>query len=282
MIRIVTDSAANLSPDVAKQYNIPIVPLKVQFGTTTYREGIDLSQDEFFVRLAQANPLPTTSQPSPAEFEDVFRDIVQEGDEVIAVTISSKLSGTYNSARNGALALGANAPISVVDSLSASGGTGLLVLAAAKLAEAGWSRDKIVEQVQKLADQILLVLTLDTLEYLKKGGRIGGAQAFLGGLLRVKPVILLKDGVIEAAGRARSRGKAIDQLVQMEVERFGTQPVWVSLAQAQADDISILERQANDSLSIQQLLRADIGPVVATHTGPGVLGIAAMPVPTGL
>ncbi len=276
MIRIVTDSAANLPPHIAQQYNVTVVPLYVQVGNDTYREGINLSQGEFFTRLPNANPLPTTSQPSPADFEDVYRSIVEAGDEIVSVHISSKLSGTNNSARNAANALD-DAPISVVDTLSASVGEALMVMAAARMAQAGKSRQEIVSKIEALANQTLLVLTLDTLEYLRKGGRIGGAAAFLGGLLRVKPVIYIKDGKLEPGERARSRRKAIEQMVQMEVERFGNQPVWLSVGQANAPDLDDLETQARARLNVQESIRCEIGPVVATHTGPGALGIAVLP-----
>jgi DegV family protein with EDD domain len=239
---------------------------------------VEISQDEFFELLPNANPLPKTSQPSPADFEEVFRPILDAGDEIIAITLSSKLSGTYNSAHNAAMTL-EGAPISVVDSMSASAGIALIVLAAARMVEAGRSREEIVSRLEAMAQQVFLVLTLDTLEYLKRGGRIGGAAAFLGGLLRVKPLIMLKDGVIEAAGRARSRPKAIQQIIEMESGRFGDRPVWVAVAQAQASDVGELEALAKEQLNVTELLRANVGPVVAAHTGPGVLGIAAVSEP---
>jgi DegV family protein with EDD domain len=278
MIRIVTDSAATLPAGIAEQYNIEVVPLYVKVGQDTYREGINLSDEEFFARLPSANPLPTTSQPSPADFENVYRPIIEAGDEILSIHISSPLSGTYNSARNAIMAMD-NPPISVVDTLSVSPGTSLIVIAAARMAQAGKSREEIVAKCEELAQQVLLVLTLDTLEYLRKGGRIGGAQAFLGGLLRVKPVIYLKDGKLQPGERARSRRKAIEQLVEMEKQRFGNQPLWVIVAQANANDLNELEAQARSGLNVQELWHCNIGPVVSTHTGPNALGIAAIPAP---
>ncbi|MDQ4074927.1 MAG: DegV family protein [Chloroflexota bacterium] len=278
MIRIVTDSGANLPPAIVAKYNIAIVPLRVHIGDQSYREGIEISQERFYQQLVDADPLPKTSQPSPAEFEEVYREILEQGDEIVSIHLTSKLSGTYNSARNAMLALD-ETRMSVIDSKSASVGMGLLVLAAARLAEAGRSREEIVSRVETLADDVLLVFTPETLEYLRKGGRIGAAQAFLGGLLRVKPIIMLQDGVVEPSGRARSRGKAIEQLVQMEVDRFGDRPVWVGIAQAMAEDVDQLEELARERLKIQELIRAEISPVIATHAGPGVLGIAVLPAP---
>lgn len=278
MIRIVTDSAATLPVGVAEQYGIEVVPLYVQIGDQTYQEGINLTASEFYARLPTANPLPTTSQPSPADFADVYAPIIEAGDEIVSVHISSPLSGTYNSAHNATLTLD-EPPISVVDTLSVSPGEALLVLTAARMAQAGKSRQEIVAKCEELAKQVLLVLTLDTLEYLRKGGRIGGAQAFLGGLLRVKPVIYLKDGKLEPGERARSRRKAIEQLVEMERARFGNQSLWVVVAEANASDLDDLEAQARSQLNVQELWRCTIGPVVGTHTGPNALGIAAIPAP---
>lgn len=279
MVRIVTDSAANIPDELVEKHRLAVVPLKVQLNGQTYREGVDLSQEEFFAQLPKANPLPSTSQPSPLEFQEVYEEILKDGDEIISIHLSSDLSGTYNSARNAASALEGQ-PIAVVDSRSVSAGIALHVLAAAHMVEAGLSRDEIVSRLGSLAPETLLVLTLDTLEYLKKGGRIGGARALLGGLLRVKPLIYIKDGKLEPGERARSRKKAIEQLVQMEVDRFGDQPLWVGLAEAAADDRAVLESLAQERLNIQKLIRCQIGPVVATHTGPGTLGIVAMPAPT--
>ncbi len=279
MIHIVTDSGANLPSAIAEAHNIKVVPLKVNMGSTSYQEGVDLSNEQFFQQLPTANPMPTTSQPSPADFEEVYAERLTMGADIVSVHLSSKLSGTYNSARTAAMTLGSGR-ISVIDSKSASVGVSLLVLAAARMAQAGRSRQEIVLHLERMADEMLLVLTLDTLEYLRRGGRIGGARAFLGGLLKVKPVILLKNGVIEAGERARSRRKAIDQLIQMEADRFGKQPVWVGVAQAMADDVAELEALARERLNVQELIRSDIGPVVATHTGPGTLGLAVVPAPT--
>ncbi|HBY94465.1 MAG TPA: DegV family protein, partial [Chloroflexi bacterium] len=220
MIRVVTDSAANLPPSVAREYNVQIVPLIVNIGGTGYREGIELGTEQFYNLLPQASPVPTTSQPSPADFEAVFSRVLAAGDEVVAVTLSSELSGTYNSAVQAAVALGEHAPITIVDSRSVSAGEALMVAAAARAAIAGHSRAEITEMLGPMVDETLLIFTLETLEYLKRGGRIGGARAFLGSILRVQPVILIKDGRVEAGDRARNRRRAIERLVEMPRDRF--------------------------------------------------------------
>lgn len=280
MIRIVTDSGANLPPAVAREFDIQVVPLVVNIGGTGYREGIELGAEQFYNLLPQASPLPTTSQPTPADFEAVFSKIVAAGDEVVAVTLSSELSGTYNSAVQAVAAIGDDVPISVVDSRSISVGEGLMAVASARAAQAGRSRAQIVEMVRRMVDETLLILTLETLEYLKRGGRIGGARAFLGSILRIKPVIVIKDGRLEAGDRARNRRRAIERLVEMERDRFGTQPVWVGVAHAVAEeDRDVLVRQLQQTLNIEYLLQSEVGPVVGAHAGPGALGVAVVPAP---
>ncbi|MCZ7574097.1 MAG: DegV family protein [Ardenticatenaceae bacterium] len=280
MIRVVTDSAANLPPSVAREYNVQIVPLIVNIGGTGYREGIELGTEQFYNLLPQASPVPTTSQPSPADFEAVFSRVLAAGDEVVAVTLSSELSGTYNSAVQAAVALGEHAPITIVDSRSVSAGEALMVAAAARAAKAGHSRAEITEMLGPMVDETLLIFTLETLEYLKRGGRIGGARAFLGSILRVQPVILIKDGRVEAGDRARNRRRAIERLVEMPRDRFGTQPVWAGVADAVAEsDRDVLLRELQRNLNIEYLLQCEVGPVLGAHAGPGALGVAAVPAP---
>lgn len=279
MIRLVSDSTANLPADLVAQYNVEVVPLKVQIGSDTFREGEDLSQAEFFDRLPTANPLPTTSQPSPLEFEEVYNKILSSGDEILSLHISSDLSGTYNSARNAAESVEAGDRVSVVDTRSVSAGLALLVVAAGEMVAAGKSRKEIVAAIEELKGKVHLLLTLDTLEYLKRGGRIGGAAAFIGGLLRVKPTIVVQNGKLEAGERARSRRKALDHLVESQVQRFGNQPVWVGSAEAMAEDIDAFEGMLRERLNVQRYFRCQIGPVVATHTGPNTLGVAVIPAP---
>lgn len=280
MIRVVTDSAANLPPSVAREHDVQVVPLIVNIAGTGYREGVELGTEQFYNLLPQATPPPTTSQPTPADFEAVFSEILAAGDEVIAVVLSSELSGTYNSAIQAAAALGPDAPISIVDSRSVSAGEALMVAAAARAARAGQPRGAIVEMLGRMVDETLLIFTLETLEYLKRGGRIGGARAFLGSILRIQPVIVIKDGRVEAGDRARNRRRAIERLVEMQRDRFETRPVWAGVAHAVAEaDRDVLVREIQNALNIEYLLQCEVGPVLGTHAGPGALGVACVPAP---
>lgn len=278
MVRIVTDSTANIAPDLAAQHNITIVPLKVQMGGKAYSEGVDLTGQEYIQRLPTQNPLPTTSQPTPIEFEETYNKILAEGDEIVSIHLSSDLSGTHNSATIGRNSTNPD-KITVVDSRTVSAGLALLVIAAAEMAQAGKSRDEIESGVKKLMATNPLALTLDTLEYLRKGGRIGGAQALIGGLLKIKPTIEIKNGKLEAGERARSRSKALDLLAEKMVSTFGDKPVWVGIAEVASPDVGEFERMLRERLNVQRFYVCTIGPVVATHTGPNTIGVTGIYAP---
>jgi DegV family protein with EDD domain len=279
MVRIVTDSTANLKPELAAQHNILVIPLKVQMGNQAYSEGVDLTGEEYIRKLPSQNPLPTTSQPTPIEFEEAYNRILAEGDEIISIHLSSDLSGTHNSATIGANSTD-KSKITVIDSRTISVGLTMLAIAAAEMAKAGKSRSEIVASIEKLMQTVPLALTLDTLEYLRKGGRIGGAQALIGGLLKIKPTIEVKNGKLEAGERARSRGKALDLLVEKMVATFGNKPIWVGIAEVASPDVAEFEKALRAKLNVQRLYICTIGPVVATHTGPNTIGVAGMHAPT--
>lgn len=280
MIHIVTDSTATMPADLVQKHNIAVVPLIVQMGNQTFHEGVNLTQEEFFKRLPSAKPLPTTSQPSPADFQKTYENILNDSNEteIISLHISSELSMTYNSALNGAKATQPDR-ISVVDTRTVSAGLALLVLLATKMAEMGKSRAEIVKAIQSASEQSQLLFTLDTLEYLRRGGRIGGARALIGSLLRIKPILKLQDGRLEAGKRARSRRKALQMIVEQLSGQFSDQPLWVAIADAQANDLNLFQTMLEEKLNVQEFMICQIGPVVATHAGPNTLGVAVMPAP---
>ncbi len=280
MIYIVTDSTATMPPDLVEKHQIAVVPLIVQMGSQTYHEGVNLTQEEFFKRLPTTDPLPTTSQPSPADFQKTYADILNRSDEneIISLHLSSELSMTYNSAVNGAKEVQPD-KISVVDSRTVSAGLALLVLLAVKMANMGKSRQDIVKAIESYSQQSHLLFTLDTLEYLRRGGRIGGARALIGSLLRIKPILELKNGRLGPGKRGRSRRKALQMMVKQVSDNFSNQPIWVALANAQSNDMNLFQTMLQDNLNIQEFIVCQIGPVVATHTGPNTLGVAVMPAP---
>ncbi|MDQ7028377.1 MAG: DegV family protein [Ardenticatenia bacterium] len=278
MVTIVTDSAANLPAPVVRELDITVVPLTVIFGDQSYREGVDITPEQFYNLLRTSPVFPSTSQPSPQDFVDVFRPILDRGEEVLCVTISRELSGTYNSAVQ-AQAMLSGAPITVVDSQSASAGQALLVVAAARATRAGATRAEAAEVVRALRQELLLLFTLDTLEYLQRGGRIGRASAFVGTMLRIKPILRIQ-GVVEPFDRVRRRQRALERMIEAVTDRYGDRPVWVGLAHGDAEEEfhelgALLEHRFN----IQYLLKTVVGPVVGAHGGPGVIGLAVMPEP---
>jgi DegV family protein with EDD domain len=277
MIKIVTDSTAYLPPATVREQDIQIVPLYVHFGQEALREGIELSNDEFYSRLQEVEELPTTSQPSPGEFYEVFKALVDAGHEVVTLTISSKLSGTWNSAM-AAKEMLPDAPISVIDTLSTSVGLQLMVQAASDAAANGFSRQEIVDQVEAIKEKLQIWFVVDTLEYLAKGGRIGNGKAFLGTLLKVKPILVLQHGAIEPLEQVRSKRKAHDRMLELVEEYLGTDGPQARIAIAHAlvpQEAQAIGQEIEGRLGCGQPLTAGIGPVIGTHTGPGVIGVAA-------
>jgi DegV family protein with EDD domain len=276
MIKIVTDSTAYLPEAVVREHDIRVVPLYVHFGTEAFKEGVELSHEQFYDRLAKAPELPTTSQPTPREFFEVFKELTDAGHEIIALTISSKLSGTWESAIAAKEEL-PEANIHVVDSLSTSVGLHLMVQVAIEGAAAGVTAEEIVAQIEEIKPKLRFMFVVDTLEYLAKGGRIGNARAFLGTLLKVKPILFLQDGAIEPLEQVRSKRKAQARMLELVEEYLGDDGARAKVAIASAlvpDEVELLRKKIEERLDCAEPLSSEIGPVIGTHTGPGVIGVA--------
>ncbi len=270
MVRIVTDSTADLTPEQQRAAGITVVPLNVHFGDEVFRDHVDLSTDEFFRRLKASPQLPRTSQPSVGAFEEAYRSLRQGGDEIVSVHLSSKVSGTYNSALMAAQSVG-EGKIDVVDSLSTSMALGFIALEGAKLARAGRDRQAVAECLRGLVPKARVICVVDTLTYLERGGRIGKARALLGSLLNVKPILQLKDGEVVPLGRARGRPQALSRLVEL-LERDGkVSQLAIMHGAAHTDAEQLRERVASSYPSVDIQL-TEIGAVLGTHTGPGVIG----------
>ena len=211
-VKIVTDSTSDLTPEIAGELGITVVPLYVHFGTEAYRDGVDLTTDDFYRKLVQSKTLPTTATPAPRTFAEVYDRLAEETDEILAIVISSKLSATYEAAVEGKELRKSKSPLEIIDSLWATMGLGLIVISAAKAAQAGASLDEVIDVARSSMRRVDFRMAFDTLEYLRRGGRIGTAQAFLGSMLKVNPILTIKDGCTEAVARTRSRAKAIDYL----------------------------------------------------------------------
>ncbi len=270
MVRIVTDSTADLTPEQQQAAGITVVPLNVHFDDQVFRDHVDLTTDEFFRRLKASPQLPRTSQPSVGVFEEAYRTLRQSGDEIVSVHLSSKVSGTYNSALMAAQSVD-NGAIEVVDSLSTSMALGFMALEGARLAWAGKDRKTISERLQALVPKARVICVVDTLTYLERGGRIGKARALVGSLLNFKPILQLQDGEVVPIGRARGRPQALSRLVEL-LERDGqVSQLAIMHGAAQADAEQLRDRVAASYPGLDILL-TETGAVLGTHTGPGVIG----------
>lgn len=282
-IAFVTDSTAGLPLDQVRDHDVTVIPLQVIFGTEAFRDGVDLRQDQFFERLKSARTLPTTSQPTTADMTEAYKRLANDPgvDSIIGVHISSRLSGTVDMAASAAreLAEQSGKKITVIDSLSAYMGEGLMVIDGARAAEAGKSHQEVVALIEGMIPRVRILVLVDTLEYLQRGGRIGGAQAFLGTLLNVKPILQVKEGRIEPLERVRTRRRAMERLAELGAEYSRGKPTQIAVGHAQApEDARLLSKMVREKMNVVEEFESDLGPVISTHTGPGVLGFVYYPV----
>jgi DegV family protein with EDD domain len=274
MISVVTDSTGYLPQEIIDQYNIRVVPLNVHFEDgSVFREGIDLTNEEFYQKLVESKSLPTTSQPSPAAFQEVFEELTQDGNQVICTVISTKMSGTYQSAVEAQRSL-PDADIAIVDTQTVAGGLGFMTLTAAEMAQAGSSMQDIVDHLEQLKQEIGVFFTVDTLEYLHKGGRIGTASAMLGTLLKVKPILTIRDGIVQPVDKVRSRAKALQRIVDELAQRASAnQPGQIIVMHALVpEEAEVLKTELQKRLNCSRIMFAQLGSIVGTHAGPGVIG----------
>ena len=270
-IKIVTDSTSDIPPELAESLGVHVVPLTVFFGDEAFRDGVEITRDEFFERLAKGDVLPRTTQPTVGDFEAVYSALAEEGHEIASIHVSSKLSGTINSALTASAQL-SDANVAVVDSGLASLGLTLAVKAAAEAANAGASLEEVTAVARQTAEKVDVYFVLDTLEYLQKGGRIGKAAALFGGLLSIKPVLKIVDGEIHPHEKVRSRAKALARMRE------------IASAGAPYEEIAFIHEISEDEVSsmaahLAPLAKAPLivgrmGSVIGTYTGPGVVGFA--------
>ena len=270
-VRVVTDSACDLPDDLIERDGIEVVPLTIRFGKEELVDRKELSTDEFWRRLADSDVLPETSAPSAGAFEAAFRRQIADGATgIICINLSSKLSATMQSAQVAAQAVQADCPVVVVDSLMVSMGLGSLCLTAARRAADGDSLESIVANVTDRRNRSKLYGALDTLEFLKKGGRVGNARALLGSMLAIKPVLEVRDGEVEEAGKVRTRSKALRLLV----DRVKEGPFEnLAVLHGNAPDLDELLDLLEPLTPRDEIVIGQIGPVIGTHAGPRVIGV---------
>jgi DegV family protein with EDD domain len=278
-IAFVTDSTAYIPDPLLKQYGISVAPQILLWAGQTYRDGVDIQPAEFYLRLKTATEMPTTSQVPVVTMQEIFQNLVDEGSEVFGIFISEKLSGTMRSAVQAREAMGSAAQrVTIVDSNSTAMAMGFQVLTAARAAQQGATVADCKALVEKSREHVGVYFAVDTLEFLHRGGRIGGGVRFIGSVLNLKPILALRDGRVEAEERVRTKGKALDRVVQLVQEKVsGKSNIRLATlhANAEAEAKELLER-ATRELGATESILASLSPVVGTHGGPGTIGLAFM------
>ncbi len=274
-VKIVTDSLSDITEDLAKELGITIVPLYVRFGEEVYRDRVEITTDEFYHKLVHGDILPTTTQPSPGDFLNVYKKLAKETDEILVIVVSGVLSGTYQSALQAKDMVEEKCRIEVIDSRKVAMSLGLIVIEAAKAARAGADLDKLADLVRKAIPRSHLVIYFDTLKYLAKGGRIGKAQGLMGAMLSIKPILTIKDGEMAPLTRVRSPAAGMDYLYNF-VPGF---PKIEALAVEHAttpDEADGLVERLSTIIPKERIYRSIVSPVLGTHAGPNALALTVL------
>ncbi|HAS28209.1 MAG TPA: DegV family protein [Dehalococcoidia bacterium] len=274
-VKIVTDSSADIPPELLKEFDITVVPLYVRFGNDVFKDKVDISNEEFYKRLVSGDVFPATSQPPPLDFKQVYEELAKDADGIVSVHISGKLSGTTPSALQARESMQSSCPIEIIDSLSITNGLGMVCLEAARAAKTGKKMEEVVKIARDAVPEIHLMVIFDTLKYLAKGGRIGKASSLMGAVLNIKPLIGLKDGEVVPLGKARSYSKAMEQQYEF-VEK--------TIREGDVKEISVMYNTNKNAADIlaeriaplyprEKILMGEIGPILGTHGGPNMLGV---------
>jgi DegV family protein with EDD domain len=276
VIKIVTDTTCDLTPAMAKEYDVTITPINIHFGTESYKEGVNMDWDLFYRKIEEMGILPTTSQPSVGEFSEVYRRLAKEGaDAIISTHVTSKLSGTYQSACLAAEQVSGEVKVYPHDSLAGSAALGLACVEASRMARAGKTPEEIVSRLDEIRSRVSVVLVMENLEYARKSGRVGGLAAALGSLLNLKPVVGLEDGLLDVVEKVRTRKKSLDRLIEIAEERVGTtDPVNVGVIHARAPEAGE-ERlsRVRERFNCAESYVVELCASLVVHFGPGTIGL---------
>ncbi len=277
-IAVVTDSAAYIPQQALGDFNIPVIPLWLIWGDDRFRDGVDIDPPTFYERLRPSKPFPSSSQPSRGEFVDFFKSVSAEADAIVAVMVTSKISGTFANAVAAQEQL-PDLSIRVVDSHSVTMGQGFAGLAAARAAAAGKSLDEVVAAAKHVCDNVELIFAVDTLEFLHRGGRLGGGARFLGTALKLKPLLYFVDGQIEALTKVRTKRKAVARMLDIVEEWLdGKRMAEVAVADVDtAEEGDALAQQIKERFGVSTVHRTTVSPVIGTHAGPGTVCITYYP-----
>jgi len=281
VIKVVTDSTSDLPADVAESLGIEVVPLNVHFGSDVYKDRVNLMPDTFYDKLINGDVLPTTSQPSVGEFIDVYERLGSDADGIVSVHISEKLSGTMNSARLASQQANADCPIEVVDTFQVSMGVGICAMEVAEVANSGGDMNQVILAARNAVTRSQCFFMLETLEFLQKGGRIGKAQALIGNLLKIKPMLMLQEGEVHPLGRERTRRKGIAKLVDTVEELAPISGLAVMYSTGPDEAQTLAQNVSKFMIEGREPMMLQIGPVIGTYAGPDTLGIALISAKSG-
>ncbi|MFC1908519.1 DegV family protein [Chloroflexota bacterium] len=274
-VKIVTDSLSDITGDLVEELGITTVPVYVRFGEQIYRDRVEITTEEFYSRLVSSDILPTTTQPPPGDFVEVYNKLAEEADEILVITLSKKLSGTYESALQAKSMVEGNCRIEVIDSETVIMGLGVIVIAAAKALKAGANLDELVDLVHKAIPRSHAIMSFDTLKYLAKGGRIGKAQGFLGSMLSIKPILTVKDGEVSPVTRVRSYAAGTDYLYNFVAGFSKIEELAVEHATTPEEADALVER-LGAIYPKERIYRSTVSPVIGTYVGPRVLSVSVL------
>lgn len=279
MLKIVADSSMDMPTDWDKKYEIDILPVNIQFGTKSFRQGIDITATKFYQMINETKIIPHTSLPSPAQIVEFYKSIAQKGESILSIHVGSKMSGTYDVVRSASAELAGELDVHPFDSGNGSAGLAFMCKEARLLSNAGANIKSIISRLEEIRDQITVVFAIDNLEFARMNGRVSSLQEKVVSLLQIKPIIALRDGLLEIAERVRTRKKSIDRIVDLVYKRIGTQKVNIAIVHAQNPDTAdVLLNLVREKLKIEEYIMTDLSISVAANLGPGTVGIIAYPV----
>jgi len=274
-VKIIADSLGDIPANIVKELGITIIPINVIFGTECFRDGVDLTTDQFYEKLVHSKIMPTTAVPSLGTFAEIYEKVAQETDEFVVLTLSHKLSATYETALHAVEMMKKKCRVKVIDTLQVIMGEGLIAIAAARASKAGASFDEVVKLAEQNVPRSDVRMAFDTLEYLKRLGRIGAAQAFLGSMLKVNPVLTMKDGEVHPVVRERSRAKAIDHLYNFATSFSGIDAIAVEDATTPEEADALAER-LKAKFPDKPIYRSKVSAVIGAHVGPRVVSVSVL------
>jgi DegV family protein with EDD domain len=279
MLKIVMDSACEIPEEWQSEFDVAVIPINIQFGNQTFQQGIDMSNDDFYHLAESTGIIPKTSQPTPQQFVEFYKRIARAGDTILSLHVTSKLSGTYNSAILAAQELHNKLNIIPFDSCAGSAAVGFMCKEARLLDRTGASIQAILSRLEIIRQNVNIVLTLDSLEYARRSGRVKSLQAALAALINIKPIIILKDGMLDIREKVRTRQRAVDRVLEIVHQRVDDHLVNVAVVHSQSIEAArLLMQKVNKTLHVNEAIISDLSIGVAANLGPGTIGIVAYPV----